>query len=281
MTNNVEQPSGDDGSKTRDNLARIVVPLSIWAVIGFAFLALAVPFAFSVLGMLTPQAPMSSADKAASAAMVVLNVVAPIFAGWVGAVIGYYFANKSHRDAASNVERFLKYLSPSEKLRSAPMKLAMKLPASMSMVTVSRDGGGRIINPISEALAVVKGQYRTRAPLVETVKRGGVEFQRMVQVLHESTLYDFLHRKAAEGKKLDELTIQDLLDDPVSAERLSGTLKALCDNDPLLEAKKLMERNPRVQDVVITTTGQLDAPMVGWVTNVDVLRHIIQTTSED
>ncbi len=89
------------------------------------------------------------------------------------------------------------------------------------------------------------------------------------------------HRQLQAGVKLEDLTIQDLLSDPLSARRLEGSLKALCESDPLLEAKKLMERNSKVQDVVITTTGQLGDPMVGWVTNVDVLRHIIETTNED
>jgi|GEM_PF-2754599 len=269
---------GPQNGEFRDHLAKRIVSWSIIAVVFFGLLALGIPVAFSLLGLLSPRPELTGADKAVETAFGVFTMLGPMMAGWVGVVIGYYFANKAHQDASNNTQKLLERMSPAERLRTSTMKRAMRLPPLIDTVSVVRDAERRITNPLIDALSIVQRKNRTRAPLVETMKDGT---QRMVAVLHESTLYDFLHRKLQEGIPLDRLTIQDLLDDPHSARRLEGSLKALCESDPLLEAKKLMERNSKVQDVVITTTGQLDAPMVGWVTNVDVLRHIIETTNED
>ena len=128
---------GAQNGEFRDHLAKRIVSWSIIAVVLFGLLALAVPVGFSLLGLISPRPDLSSADKAAETAFGIFTMLGPMMAGWVGVVIGYYFANKAHQDASNNTQKLLERMSPSERLRSSTMKRAMRLLPLIDTSSVS------------------------------------------------------------------------------------------------------------------------------------------------
>src|SRR5262249_5203015 len=53
---------------------------------------------------------------------------------------------------------------------------------------------------------------------------------------------------------------------------ITRTIARIAETATLADAKVAMEATPNCQDVIVTATGAGSAPMLGWVTNIDIAR---------
>ena len=67
-------------------------------------------------------------------------------------------------------------------------------------------------------------------------------------------------------------SIADFLASDIYRERVKGSTAFVSRGETLEDAKSAMQRLKGAQDVIITKSGEPDTPVVGWLTNVDILR---------
>lgn len=53
---------------------------------------------------------------------------------------------------------------------------------------------------------------------------------------------------------------------------VTKTVARVAESATLADAKAAMEATPNSQDVIVTATGKNNAPMLGWISNVDIAR---------
>jgi CBS domain-containing protein len=259
----------------RARIARLVVGWSIAGTLIFAGLAVVVPGAGVVLPAALPKLGADDIVRrraAADAAQSVFTTVLPIVSGWTGAVIAYYFTHRAYEDANQTTREFVREMTTLDRWRAMPVRATMRLPHDIESVALMRERSGdrasRITTPLSSLLDVIEHGRRSRIPLIEQISGASV----LVYVIHESTLFEFLRRRR---ESVESLTVADLLSDEGSRRRLEGTLGYISVDKTLADAKALMDANSRLQDVIVTASGRPDGNLVGWLTNVDVLRHCV------
>jgi hypothetical protein len=146
----------------------------------------------------------------------------------------------------------------------------MRTMPEVEFVEIELDPDGSPTNRLSEVIGVLKAG-KTRIPLFEWNAKG--KFFILRHVLHESTVFEFLARRGAANS--EEIPLAELLSDPTTRARLDGTLALVPQRAALADAKVVMDANRRIQDVAVTLNGGAEEAFIGWLTNVDVLRHCI------
>ena len=73
------------------------------------------------------------------------------------------------------------------------------------------------------------------------------------------------------AKPVQDLTLGDLLGDTELQAVFRGTFAVVRLHASMADANKAMKAVPACRDVFVTQNGERDEPVVGWVTNVDML----------
>jgi CBS domain-containing protein len=98
-------------------------------------------------------------------------------------------------------------------------------------------------------------------------------------VIHQSLIYRFVARKSIEAAPPQSLdlgiaTLEDLLAFENVTNYVRDALAFVSPTATLGEAQAEMDKNEDCQDILVTTTGTSEGPVVGWLTNADIVRHI-------
>ena len=97
-------------------------------------------------------------------------------------------------------------------------------------------------------------------------------------VIHQSLLYKFLADRsiAAMTRKMpldaEAFTLQDFLDTPAMKALVQDSIALVPAGATLSEAKDRMERTLNCQDVFVTEHGLPNEPVLGWLTDAELLR---------
>jgi hypothetical protein len=119
----------------------------------------------------------------------------------------------------------------------------------------------------SPTTAPVDGQ---RLPVPTVTRLVFVDGNIFRYVLHSSTLNAFLLKLGATPTG----TFEDLRSDPDMLHQISRLVVFIAANSTLSDARALMDRVDGAQDIIITLSGNSSEPMVGWITNVDLVREL-------
>ena len=87
---------------------------------------------------------------------------------------------------------------------------------------------------------------------------------------HRSLIDKFIARKAAEGKAVADLTLEDMLQDPDFGQILRNSYSTVGESSSLGEVKTLMDKINDCSDVFVTEDGTTKSKVIGWVTDVIV-----------
>lgn len=204
-------------------------------------------------------------------AQLVLTGVLPLLGAWVGTVLAYYFSKENFEAATRSVSEFSRKLSGDEALAAIGVEsvmierdtmLTFELPASSLILST-------VLDQIDQA---DKG---SRIPIISG--KGQPKF-----VIHRSVIDRYLVEKARAGASqsdIEKLTLENFFsDDPKREDKFSRSFTTVGPKDNLSEAKKVMEQEPGIQDVFVTTTGKRDGELLGWITNVIISEHSVVTS---
>ena len=90
-------------------------------------------------------------------------------------------------------------------------------------------------------------------------------------VLHISTLNAFLVKRASD---VATLTFETLRSDPDMLQQISRLVVFVSAATTLKDVKVALDRVPGAQDVIVTATGNSSDPMLGWISNVDLVKTL-------
>ncbi len=244
--------SEDDPGRSRYRIAGLVV-------LG-AFFTL-----FLLIGSVIGIAVVQGNTQAANVAEKTFNSILPVLAGWVGTVLAFYFSAQSLERTSTSLDNAIG--------RGGPPSGADQLVSTRMRPTTS------ILNLID--------LDKTPAPQItlEDLKKrfnptdGGTAVSRLVIVekgvfrhlIHQATLNAFIVKNiAAPGA----LTFADMLADRETADQITKLVAFVAPATTLGEARAALSAVPGAQDLVVTASGRGTETMLGWLTNVDLLKAL-------
>ncbi len=262
--------AADADAAIRSRMAPIVLAIGSAAII---VLALALILEFSSLSMQNK----TLQDKIDVVLNGVFNSVLPVFATWVGTVIAFYFTNESYRAAAQSTRE--SFSAGLERLKATPVKAAM-LPRSR-MVVFKLAAGGSL-----DALLVgdIDAKFETPGANGDRVSR--LAFldadDKFVAVIHRSiwmelladnlrTNPQLLQQNGAVGP-LIAANVPAATSPRTYADLIKGAVAFVGVDQSLADAKTAMEAVKGAQDVMVTQSGAANAPVIGWIMNIDIAR---------
>jgi len=189
----------------------------------------------------------------------VLNAVLPLIASWVGTVLAYYYSRENLSAATRNATEMAQQLSGAEKLQVLRVRDSM-LPTER--IDTMKVDDATTLGAIVEFL---RKRGRQRLPIFS--EHGVVRF-----IVHLSTINAFISQCALERRPVDALTFGDLIAEPAHAELLRTSFGVVSETATLAEAKAALEQGRAREDVFITRSGGRDEPVVGWITDNDLVR---------
>ncbi len=191
-------------------------------------------------------------------AMTVFTTLLPLVGTWVGTVLAYYFSKENFEAASRSMQEAVK-LSQEERLKLVTVREAWMPVDQATKLELGERTPDKV--PLADVDAMFQGKV-SRVPVLDAEGK-------CLCVIHQSVVNQFLRAVA----KPENATLQDLLDDEKAGSQVVLFAYVSVEGN-LADAKARMEEKKGSQDVVVTKTGAPDEPMLGWITNVRLSRHL-------
>jgi len=235
--------SGDPAPKgttvTRDALAFWVLALST-----------------GTLAILAAVAIFNSPDNS----MTILNMVLPVTASWVGTVLAYYFGRENFEAANRQMQQVVDRLTPQEQ---SPVSTIMREDITLLQIPA----GQTEANITLSALRTLMTGDISRIPITDSAKHPRY-------MIHASALDQYLANTA--GSKLTDSLATFLTSQKTASGKEYGVNSGfvLVSRDDTLAVARARMTQAGVQDILITANGTSAEPLVGWISNVRLARHL-------
>jgi len=248
----VQEPAKNE----RFNMAKWVL---IFGLVAVSFLGIAAILFSAIWG---------NRDEIFSNVKDILTMVLPLIGAWVGTVLAFYFSKDNFKAASDSTRELLNtFKSTEEKLKTISVADAM----------IKTDAIEKLILDKDEKLIKIK------ADIIEGIleKDKNKSFNRLPvltdkmypkYVIHRSLFDRYFYKMIQANKKIDDLTLADMLSDPDFGKLLSKSFGTIKVDSNLAEVKQLIDNVPECQDVFVTDSGASDSKAVGWITNVIVAK---------
>lgn len=250
-------------SKQNGSIQKFRAKIALWLIAGsiVAFIALAYVFVSTAV---TPQDKKDAGEK-------IFMMIVPLLGTWVGTVIAYYFSGEAYEKASQSVSDFVKQVSE-KKLATIPVQEAMIPKKSIACIILKKGEDGSKIN-LQEGLINKFKPPVTRMPVLD--EKGIAKY-----IIHQSLIYKFITERtiAMAGKTppfdVSKQTLKDFLDFKNMKQEVGTSFAFVSVDESLAEAKKEMESVENCQDVFVTDDGSSNKPVLGWLTNIDIAKHL-------
>ena len=197
-----------------------------------------------------------------------LNIILPVVSTWVGTIIAFYFSKENFEAANASVKDMVDKINPLEKLKKVPIKDVM-IPFDKIKKYDLPDGTNYQSVLLVDILAKCTQFGISRIPIIQSNKV-------LSTVIHRSII-DLLISKYSlnpdPNKNIKAFSIQDLITDPETTIFIKTQLCIKIDAT-LLDAKSAYDNEPNVQDVFITQSGSITDPILGWVTENEIIKYL-------
>ncbi len=230
-----------------------------WVVGGSVLSLVAVTITFLSIG----------GDK--DSAELAFSMLVPMLGTWIGTVIAYYFSRENFEAASQSMSSIVARVTE-QKLRSIMVSDVMIDKISMKKITLEEnDDMGEKVNLQRDVIEKFEGPI-TRMPVLDNA--GSARY-----IIHQSYIYKFVTEKTIEEKQnsgfeVESASLKDFLEYKDMKRIVSDTMAFVSIDGTLADAKKAMEQKSKAQDVFITKNGRSTEPVEGWLTNVDISKHI-------
>jgi hypothetical protein len=245
----------------RDRLARLVV-LGSFLTIFLLVLAL----------MTAANMTNTGTNSAADFTQRAFNVILPVLAGWVGTVLAYYFSAQSQESMSNSLNQAIGQTGGGA---------TSTLTISEKMIPFQSIGGLYDLSKRTpDQIPLPELQREINNNIGKITRQMFVDGNVFRYVMHSSTLNAFLVGKldpaaanAAPGGS-PTLTFADLLRDPDTLSQISKLVVFVKASTTLVEAKAALDAVAGAQDIIVTGSGNASGPMLGWLTNVDLIKAL-------
>lgn len=265
----------DAGRRGRNFIAQVVVVASFLSVFLMGTVVLVL-------------AKKDAGNAASQAAEKAFNAILPVVAGWMGTVLAFYFSAASQEHTNDILEGAI------ERSAARPGD-GVAVSAKMIPVTkVLRRRDLKQTPPSEIKLEDLKQDFKTKADGVTITRLLFLENDAFRYIVHVGALNQFLvDHQAATGSEPSpgthrgtlpigassessssraELTLADLLKDETILNQVSKLVVFVSATTTLADAKVALDKMTGAQDIIVTATGNSAEPMLGWLTNVDLIK---------
>jgi hypothetical protein len=192
----------------------------------------------------------------------VLSIILPAIGVWAGTVIAFYFGRENFESASRSSAALVKQLTSEEKLKSIFIKDVMiNMTTAVTYVVDKPEKDIKVKSDLIDAK--LEKEKKERLPFLDS--QGRIKY-----MAHRSLLDKFIVQEVAKNKKIEDLTLQDMLNDDDFKNVLTGSFKTLPQTSNLSQAKSLMNDIKICSDIFATEDGNVNSKVLGWVTNVIV-----------
>jgi hypothetical protein len=196
--------------------------------------------------------------------------ILPLLASWVGTILAFYFSKESLMAATQSVTDLSKTLTGLDKLKSISVREKMRPLGAITFDQVAKGGESKL--KLSDLLKRYSGMER----IIILDEGKAVRF-----LIYRSMIERYLSRILTDpnllpqgGLQAADLTLQHLLESDADTRTLFETSFGFVKEDATLaDAKQVMDKIPKCQDVFVTATGARNVPLIEWVTNNTILEN--------
>jgi len=232
-----------------------------WLALSTIFLSILSIAVLAVVVIFTPQQKETS--------QLVFSSLLPLCGSWVGTILAYYFSKENFESASRSVSEIAKQMITSQdKLKSLSVLQVMKPRTQIFYKQMPLD---QCI--VSDVLTALKVQKKgKRLPILNASYA-------IIYMIHQSSIDHYLalqllNKNSASAQRASPLTLQDLLNESEELKHMfESSFAVVSSQATLADAKQMMDLTPSCQDVFVTLNGHKDEPVLGWITNVDILEH--------
>jgi hypothetical protein len=204
-----------------------------------------------------------------SNALTLFNILLPVLATWVGTVLAFYFGRENFESASKQVRATnaqliqIAQLTQEERARQPITQIMRPIAA----ITYEQLGGDRTAATVTLA--------QLRAKFTDTVTRLPVLTGELkpLYMIHGSSADKYL----ADPQHTATITLEQFINDQAQAGIFYDAQRGyalLAETASAADAKQSLEASTTVQDVLITTKGTADEPLVGWVSNTRLSKYL-------
>jgi hypothetical protein len=165
---------------------------------------------------------------------------------------------------SSSCMQFDVYFYPFDLLETTPVSARMVRRSEMFCKLLEPEGEAEI--KILQLLRELDERGFSRVPFVDAEDR-------LRYIAHRSVLDQFVARQISRGNigAVDELTLAHVLREQPDIKLLIRSAHAFVSSSATLgDAKTAMNRVRDCRDVFVTETGNIDEPLLGWITDVTI-----------
>ena len=191
----------------------------------------------------------------------VFNILVPVIASWIGTVLAFYFGRENFESANQATQNLVNRLTP-QRIANGPASAIMTDIDRVKKYIIQGAGLDADDVKLKEIQDIYRTENVTRLPIMQ-----GTLVQYMI---HQSMVEQYLannHDVDPVAKMLREFINERANENPpVLFDHGHGFL-TVGPSATVNQARELLEANPRVQDIFITSTGGPTAPVKGWISN--------------
>jgi len=200
----------------------------------------------------------------------VFTALLPLFASWVGTILAYYFSRENFQAATHSINQLARVVTSAEKLAAIPVSSVIRRIADIKYLV--SDGSQDKSIKLSDLLV----QFAAVSRIVIVHSEGNPILRLLIYkaIIHEFIASVSLKKiNVASANAPDMLTLDDLLSNPARKALFQTSFGFVKETATLAEAKAVMEAIRNCNDVFVTTSGNKDEPIKGWITDNTIAKH--------
>jgi hypothetical protein len=232
----------------RDRLARVVV-------VG-AFLTL-----FLLVAALITLSQGNDNAEASAAAEKAFNAILPVLAGWVGTVLAFYFSSASQEHTSAILDKTIGRVSGGGGTGATVAEKMIPFSSIRGVIDLQKDKDKKPDQLTLEGLQ--KAFEDAKATRLMFVENGVFKY-----LMHVSTLNKFIVRFGPDGTFAKMLADQDITNEIAKLVVFVSATMTLAD------AKTALDKVSGAQDIIATGSGNATEPVLGWLSNVDLVKAL-------
>lgn len=204
------------------------------------------------------------------------TAILPVLAGWVGTVLAFYFSAASQERTSASLDKVLGRSGAGVPSPNRPVSEKMVSFGSIAELQKLEEKDAKTLK-VSDLQASFKKALPNGAAVTRLlfVEKGVFKY-----VLHISTLNAFILNKQKDGKSVDEigkLPFAEMLADEETLRQISKLVVFVSATATLADAKAALDKVTGAQDIIVTGSGNSTDPMLGWLSNVDLIKELQAT----
>ena len=242
-------------AQSRRWLTLVMVVVSVSGVVTLAIVALL--------------AGRPTGDAAFERVKYVFATILPLLASWVGTILAFYFSKENFIAATQSVSDLSKTIAGMDKLKAIPVRDKMK---PISAITFEQVPTGDESN---RKLSDLLKKYSTTERIIILDDKSVVRF-----LIYKSMVERYLSRIATgtatppPGVSIQDLSLKDLLDSDAQMRRLfEQSFGFVPASATLGDAKQVMDKIDKCNDVFVTQSGSPSEPIIGWITDNTIMEN--------